>query len=1099
MTGARLVKIEGRDASSQLMKHWLRQGWKFRARTNSRLRTHRDEYLARMDMELELIESKDFVDYFLVTSDIVRFAKDKKIPVGSGRGSAAASLICYLLRITELDPLQFKNMDFFRFLDPSRMDMPDIDLDFSDDRRSEIFEYAEQKYGKDKVAHIANFTRYRGKNSLDDVARVYRIPKWEIDIVKDLVTDLPDGDPRQFLTLRDAFSTYPQAAEVLKRRPQLKYAMELEKNYRNMAVHAAGLVLSYSPISNTCAVYEKTNAAGETFRVVAYDKKDAEHVGMLKLDILGLSTMGMIGIALDEIGMDLEDLYALPLDDKKTLRAFRQGDVTGIFQFEGRTTRLICQEVRPSTFLHLADINALSRPGPLFSGMKTQYVNVRNGTQELESIHPLMDEITGWTYNTIPYQEQIMAIFREIGGFPGERVNGVRKIMGKKEGGAQFAQLFDEFAQGAKDLHGMKPETARRIWRMMENSSAYLFNFAHSASYAHLAYLCVAGTTRIYDWDEESYTTVAGAMKKDNIRIACYDEKTGKTVPGKVKKIYTSGRKDIFTVRTESYKKLRCTMDHPILTPSGYKKLSKLKVGDLVAVEKRHSSSARPEVRAKIKASVTDHWAGISKEDRTERVRPAFESAAINIDQRWSKMDEEAKAAAGLRGMTYLAKRRGFPVAGECGQLCFGANELPMCAWLTENGIAHEHQAYVGNGRYADFKAKGTFIESSQYTGTKKKRYEDQYKDELYQSVTVSNFKNELSWMLEEQHMRNGDEIIFEEITAIDFWRFQETYDIEMEGPNHNFLANGVVVHNCMWLKQNHPTAFFAAQLAKVGDGKDKLEKRQRLMLDAMRGNPTLRRAPQVILPPDILTSERTWSTKHQPKNTIRAGFVQIPKVGAKTAENIAQWRDEQGGYAGADDAWRPLEWTDMAKSVPDGGVYRVGAVTVENMLKFVTADDPFELERTADLFTRLRTEILVPGNEFGMPVPTHTSVNMPKDRNQDGIIWAGVVKKRVQRDYVADQRSRFGKTREEVLADMKDPHLTKSATLYCYDDFDELSVKFNRYEFAKFQEAIESIEVGLDVVVITGKKLKDYGTSLYAKNIHILSLDDEDTESEEE
>jgi DNA polymerase-3 subunit alpha len=791
---AEAVGVQGHEASSQLIKLWLREGWKFRARTNPNLRKKRNQYLERMNYELNLIETKDFTDYFLVTSDIVRWAKDHKIPVGSGRGSAAASLICYLLRITELDPIQFPNMLFERFIDPSRKDLPDVDLDFSDDRRHEIFEYAEQKYGKDRVAHIGNFTRYRGKNSLDDVARVYRIPKWEIDIVKDLVTDLPDGDPRQFFSLRDAFDTYPQAAEVLKRRPQLKYAMNLEGNYRNMAVHAAGLVISNTPISDTCAVYEKTNAAGETFRVVAYDKWDAEYVGMLKLDILGLSTMGMIGIALDEIGMDLEDLYALPLDDKKTLRAFRQGDVTGIFQFEGRTTRLICQEVRPSTFLHLADINALSRPGPLFSGMKTQYVNVRNGTQELESIHPLMDGITSHTYGTLTYQEQVMSIFRDIGGFPGERVNGVRKIMGKKLGGAQFAQLFDEFAQGAKDLHGMKPETARRIWRMMENSSAYLFNFAHSASYAHLAYIC-------------------------------------------------------------------------------------------------------------------------------------------------------------------------------------------------------------------------------------------------------------------------------------------------------------------QWLKQNYPTAFFAAQLAKVGDGKDKLEKRQRLMLDAMRGNPTLRRAPQVILPPDILTSERTWSTKHQPKNTIRAGFVQVPKVGKVTSEAIVKWRDELLEKQIAEDPKRAgfISWTDMAKSVPDGGVYRVGAVTVENMLKFVNAEDPFELERTADLFKRLRTEILVPGNEFGMPVPTHTSVNMPKDRNQDGIIWAGVVKKRAQRDYVADQRSRFGKTREEVLADMKDPHLTKSATLYCYDDFDELSVKFNRYEFAKFQEAIESIEVGLDVVVITGKKLKDYGTSLYAKNIHILSLDDEDTESENE
>lgn len=787
--------------SSGLIKHWLRQGWKYRG-VHRLCGKRQCEYLDRMNYEMELIESKDFTDYFLVMSDLVRWAKDAKIPVGPARGSAAASLVCYLLRITEIDPMLFPQMLFERFIDPSREDLPDIDLDFSDDRRKEVFEYAEKKYGFDRVAHIGTFTRYRGKNSLDDVARVYRIPKWETDIVKDLITDRPDGDPRQFDSLVDTFDTYPAAAEVLKRRPALKYAVALEGNYRGLSVHAAGLVISNQPITDTCAVYQKENSKGEEMRVIAYDKWDAEYVGMLKADILGLSTMGMIGIALDEIGMDLEELYRIPLTDDRTVKAFRAGDLTGIFQFEGRTTRNICEEVDPIHFGHLADVNALSRPGPLFSGIKTRYVKARHDANEIQHYHPVIDEITRNTYGELVYQEQVLATIRDLGGFPGSRINGIRKIIGKKLGGAQFDAVYAEFEEGAKRLHGMKPEDARRIWRMMENSSAYLFNVAHAISYSMIA-----------------------------------------------------------------------------------------------------------------------------------------------------------------------------------------------------------------------------------------------------------------------------------------FW--------------------------CMWLKQNHPTAFYAAQLAKVGDGKQVLERRNRLMQDAIRGTTELipnqkrskfvrpLRPRQVILPPDILTSQANWSTKFQPKNTVRAGFVQIPGIGDKTAETIVAWRDAQGGYAGADDAWRPLEWEDMAKSPKDGGVHGIGDKKVEQMIEFSMMQDPFELERVATLFARLRSEILRPGNEFGMPTPTHTAANMPKDEDRDGIIWAGLIKKRVYRDYIEDQRSRFGKSREDVLATMKDPHLTKSCTLYCYDDHDEISVKFNRWEFAKHQEAIESIDVETDVVVVKGKKLKDFGTSLHAKSIWILSMgdDEEDTE----
>lgn len=473
----------------KLIRQWCNFGWEFRIKRtkNKNIIKYRKEYIERVEHELKLIIEKSFVDYFLVTSDLVRWAKDNKIAVGAGRGSAAASAVCYLLRITEVDPIQHPNMLFERFIDPTREELPDIDLDFDDERRHEVFEYAARKYGDSNTGHIANFTRYRGRNSLDDVARAYQIPKWEVDSIKGLIIERSGGDSRISDSLEDTFATFPNARAILDKYPRLANAVRLEGNYRGMGVHAAGLVMCNRHIDDICATYTR-NIAGRPASVIAYDKKDAAYVGMLKQDILGLSTMGMIGHALRMIGMDLEDLYRVPLDDDKTIRAFQSNDVVGIFQFEGRATRLVCRDVRPDTFQHLADINALSRPGPLFSGMAAAYVDVKHGRKKRESYHPIVDEYTSWTYGQIIYQEQVLRIIRELGGFPMTRVHAIRQIISQKLGEAQFESMYREFEEYACANHGCSKEQARRIWRFMATSATYSFNIAHCISYSMLAF-----------------------------------------------------------------------------------------------------------------------------------------------------------------------------------------------------------------------------------------------------------------------------------------------------------------------------------------------------------------------------------------------------------------------------------------------------------------------------------------------------------------------------------------------------------------------------------------------------------------------------------
>ena len=471
-------------------------------------------YRDRIKREMKLIKDKDFADFFLATADVVAWAKNAGIAVGPARGSAAASLVCYLLRITEVDPMRYPMMMLERFIDPSRPDAPDIDLDFSDERRDEIRGYLAQKYGEENVGNIGNFVRYRGKNSINDVGRVYRIPVADTARMNDLVAHRSDGDMRVAMSVQDTIDSYPVAREIVDRWPQLMLATRLEGDMRGMSVHAAGLVVSTSPIPDVTALYTRKSGTGQMsrmLRVLAVDKYDAEYLGMLKMDFLGLTTMGMISHALDLAGLTLEELYGVGDDDKKVMKAFRRNDVTGIFQFEGRATRLVNREVKPSRFMDLASINALSRPGPLFSGTASEYVKIRRGLAEIESLHPALDEITKDTYGQIIFQEQIIAIVRQIGGFDWTDANSVRRIIAKKLGEAAFNVNFKQFAEGADRIHGIDGDLAMRIWKRLVTAGTYAFNIAHSVSYSLLAWWCM--WLKVY-YPVEFYT--ASLIKADS-------------------------------------------------------------------------------------------------------------------------------------------------------------------------------------------------------------------------------------------------------------------------------------------------------------------------------------------------------------------------------------------------------------------------------------------------------------------------------------------------------------------------------------------------------------------------------------------------------
>lgn len=483
--------------SADLLRAWCRNGWAYRLSQGgpsaAKMVKEPNLFADQTEYELEAILNGDYPDYFLLVSDIVRFAKDAGIPVGPGRGSSAASVVCWWTRITEVNPLLYPLMDFTRFIVPGREDLPDIDVDFDDERRHEVRAYAVRRWGADRVGNIGTFTKFKGKNSIDDVARVYSLPKTDCEALKGMIVERSGGDSRADAALADTFDMFPEARAILDKHPALRFAMELEGGYRGMSVHSAGLVITTRPISDICAQYTRdapgaAGKRGEKLTAVSVNKYQAEYLGLMKVDLLGLSTMGMLRLALAEAKLTLEDLYRVPMDDSDTLAAFKRNDVTGIFQFEGRATRLVGRDVKPDSFLELVDINGLSRPGPLFSGTTAEYIDVKHGRREPVSLHPTIDKITEGTNGTIIYQEQILRALRDFGGLDVKRVHEIRRIISQKLGEAQFNTSAEDFAKNAMRIHGVSLEIAMEVWGRVVTSASYAFVYAHSLAYAMIGF-----------------------------------------------------------------------------------------------------------------------------------------------------------------------------------------------------------------------------------------------------------------------------------------------------------------------------------------------------------------------------------------------------------------------------------------------------------------------------------------------------------------------------------------------------------------------------------------------------------------------------------
>jgi DNA polymerase-3 subunit alpha len=445
-------------------------------------RFNRSDYESRLKREIAMIQAMGFPSYFLIVWDFIRFAKERGIPVGPGRGSAAGSLVAYALRITDIDPLEH-DLIFERFLNPERITMPDIDIDFCEARRSEVIDYVTAKYGRDNVAQIITFGTMKARAVIRDVGRVLDIPYADVDRIAKLIPPTLDA------TLQKAIQEVPQLVEAMNADPQVKRlvdtARRLEGVSRHASTHAAGVVIAPEPLTEFLPLYR--GSKGEI--TTQYDMRDCEDIGLLKMDFLGLRTLTLVDNCVKRIERDLGvkiDLDTLPLDDKKTYELFSRGDTFGVFQFESEGMRDILRRFKPEKLSDLTALNALYRPGPIRSGMIDDFIDRKWGKVAVRYELPLLKSILEDTLGVIVYQEQVMQIASALAGFTLGEADILRRAMGKKKAEVMQAQR-EKFVKGA--LATRIPEKkAAKIFDLMEHFAGYGFNRSHSAAYALVAY-----------------------------------------------------------------------------------------------------------------------------------------------------------------------------------------------------------------------------------------------------------------------------------------------------------------------------------------------------------------------------------------------------------------------------------------------------------------------------------------------------------------------------------------------------------------------------------------------------------------------------------
>src|SRR6266568_8021880 len=470
------VAREGFAARLPYLETFAKQGW---------LRRPLAEYEQRLSNETKMIVKMRYAGYFLIVWDFMRYARAQGIPVGPGRGSAAGSLVAYALKITDVDPIRHQLL-FERFLNPGRKSMPDIDVDFCVERRDEVIRYIKEKYGADRVAQIITFGTLKGKQAIKDVGRVLEFSYGDTDRLAKLYPAPKQGKD---FPLEAALEMEPRLREVRERGEREKklfdYSLKLEGLLRHASKHAAGIVISPTPLVEHLPLFVDKEGSVLT----QYAGPDVDTIGLIKFDFLGLKTLTLLDDAVKRIRKSRDheiDLSALPLADRLTYQTLARGDTVGVFQMEGSGIRKLITQLKPTCFEDIVAVIALFRPGPLDSGAAEQFIRRKHGKEPITYLHPLLEPVLKETYGVPIYQEQVMQIAQVLAGYSLAEADNLRRAMGKKSKEVMQEERV-RFLEGAAKQK-VPDKLAGEIFDQMETFAAYGFNKSHAASYALISY-----------------------------------------------------------------------------------------------------------------------------------------------------------------------------------------------------------------------------------------------------------------------------------------------------------------------------------------------------------------------------------------------------------------------------------------------------------------------------------------------------------------------------------------------------------------------------------------------------------------------------------
>jgi len=874
----------------------------------------------RLAYELGVINKMGFPSYFLIVWDFIKYARDRDIPVGPGRGSAVGSLVSYVLRITDLDPIKF-DLLFERFLNPDRISMPDIDTDFCVERRDEVIAYVTEKYGTDHVAQIVTFGTMAARAAVRDAGRALGVPLSDVDRVAKLIPSGPGG-----LSIEQALAQIPELRTAYDGSPQVRQLLDTAKSIEGLArhasTHAAGVVISKDPLVDVTPLIK----LGDDDVNTQYDMGWVERIGLLKMDFLGLRNLTVMKKAENEIKRtDIPDfdLARIPDDDVRTFEMLSRGETTGVFQLESDGMRRVVTELRPNTLDDIIALVALYRPGPM--EWIPLYISNKHGRTTPTYLHPTLEPILKPTNAVACYQEQIMQIARDVAGFTMGQADELRKVMGKKQKD-KIPEYRAKFMNGAVATLGITEKLASDIFAFVEPFAGYGFN------------KCAHGSTEIQLPDGARMALSAAHANPPAEIMAMWPD--GQIRPHKVARIVRTGRKALLHVRTASGKSIKVTPEHRLLTTEGYREAGEMTVGtELITAPKRVTVTQRnarratmtrlnqrPEHRERVSRRVKAYQAGRDPEQKRRHMLRMHDMyphltrsgvAAMQERVKWLfvndagwKARQIAKSIAATRACYDTGPGYGRCSIASNGMWCASTPERDMCEWLIAQAIPFEMHKVLATGRICDFYFNGIYWEMDGMDRAPG-YFAEKYGELPYVVVTPEDFKATVLRHLGVEHATNGDPIV-----SIEPCGEAMTYDVEMaaDGPL-NYIANRIVSHNShavaygwiayqtAYLKANHPRAYLAALMTSV---KDKTDKLVEYIDDAKKtGIP--------VLPPDVNESLIDFTVVG---DDIRFGLAAIKGVGDGAVRAIIDARERDGRFESLVDFVERVDLRTMNRKV---------------------------------------------------------------------------------------------------------------------------------------------------------------------------------------